>query len=174
MSTGASARCTSDEHKQFQSDVCGNNKDDGCTHAAHRRRLSVRRNVQPRLPPSVAEPSAARASSSAAMSWMASLLTYPHGFRERRTPVLYAVQRIWPEDSARRISAWSDEDMGSSRSRSAGSRATRRACRRPVRWSVQTNCRAEWEETHRSRRPRTLTASPMEVGRRRQRLPPHR
>lgn len=100
--------------------------------AAHKRRLSVRLKVQPRFPFSFSSFSrfSAAACSSATMSWIASLLMYPQGLRERRTAVLYAVQRIWPEERLWRNAFRSEEDARAGRS-VTGKKFVSSACVRP-------------------------------------------
>ena len=99
------------------------------TYAPHRRRLSVRLNVQPLRPFSACEPSTAdaeSASSRAAISCIESSLIYPHGFLDCLTPILYATQSNCPDDKVFRSSArsgevgrWERRDVGSSATSSA-------------------------------------------------------
>lgn len=98
------------------------------TYAAHNRRLSVRLNVQPVLLFSFSS----SAASSATISWMESGEIKPQGLRDHRTPVLYAMHRSWPDESARR-NAFLSVAGGNNEQRCSGSRAWMRACARPVR-----------------------------------------
>jgi hypothetical protein len=96
------------------------------TYAPHRRRLSVRLNVQPLRPFSACEPSTAdaeSASSRATISCIESSLIYPHGFLDCLTPMLYTTQSNWPDDKVFRSSARSDE-VGRWERRDAGSSET--------------------------------------------------
>lgn len=64
------------------------------------------------------------------MSWIASLLTYPQGLRERRTPVLYATQSTCPDDSACSSSVLSGVE-GRRFCKVDGNNACKSACSRP-------------------------------------------
>lgn len=91
------------------------------THATHRRKLSVLRNVHPCLAFSRSVSSfSSDWASRVAISCIASLLIYPHGFRDLLTPVLYATHKIWPEESAYRRADRSAGADGSREVRVAG------------------------------------------------------
>jgi hypothetical protein len=67
-------------------------------------------NVQPLRPFSACEPSTADTES--ARSCIGSSLIYPHGFLDCLTPMLYVMQRNWPDDKVFRSSALSGEWAG--------------------------------------------------------------
>ena len=61
------------------------------------------------------------------------MLTYPHGLRERRTPVLYDAQSNCPDDKAcSRVERSTGAD-GSNAANADGRSALNRACARPTR-----------------------------------------